>query len=45
MTVVQLPPGAITYMPRGSALELLKCKADEIMLDGPAGTGKRFLRL
>lgn len=36
----ELPPGAVVYQPRGSALELLKCKADEIMLDGPAGTGK-----
>lgn len=37
---VQLPPGAIVYFPRGSALDVLRCKVDEFMLDGPAGTGK-----
>lgn len=29
-----------TYFPRGAALDLLRCKDTEIMLDGPAGTGK-----
>lgn len=28
------------YKPKGSALELLKCKAREILIEGPAGTGK-----
>lgn len=37
---VALPPGARVYFPRGSALDVLRCKADEFMLDGPAGTGK-----
>lgn len=40
MSPVQLPPGAIVYAPRGSALDIIKCKADEVMMDGPAGTGK-----
>ncbi|EYB67032.1 hypothetical protein DEIPH_ctg052orf0028 [Deinococcus phoenicis] len=40
MTAAQLPPGARVYFPRGSALDVLRCKADEWMLDGPAGTGK-----
>lgn len=40
MTVAALPPGARVYFPRGSALEVLRCKVDEFMLDGPAGTGK-----
>lgn len=35
-----LPKGAAVYAPRGSALEILKCKDGEVMLDGPAGTGK-----
>lgn len=34
------PAGAEVYFPRGSALEALKCRADEWILDGPAGTGK-----
>lgn len=31
---------AVVYAPRGSALDVIKCRADEIMMDGPAGTGK-----
>lgn len=40
MSLAQLPPGARVYFPRGAALQLLKCKDGEVMLDGPAGTGK-----
>ncbi|WP_245808239.1 (d)CMP kinase [Deinococcus hopiensis] len=40
MTAAQLPPGARVYFPRGSALNVLRCKGDEFVLDGPAGTGK-----
>lgn len=40
MTAVQLPPGAQVFFPRGAAMDALKCKVDEFMLDGPAGTGK-----
>jgi PBSX family phage terminase large subunit len=29
-----------TYRPRGSARELFACKAPEVLLSGPAGTGK-----
>lgn len=29
-----------TYAPRGAARELLRCRADEVLLSGPAGTGK-----
>ena len=28
------------YRPRGAALDLMYCKAPEILMDGPAGTGK-----
>lgn len=28
------------YQPRGAALEAFRCKAPEVLLDGPAGTGK-----
>lgn len=28
------------YRPRGAALQVLKCKAPEVLLAGPAGTGK-----
>lgn len=28
------------YEPRGSALELMRCRAPEVLLSGPAGTGK-----
>jgi hypothetical protein len=28
------------YLPRGAALELLRCKATEVVISGPAGTGK-----
>ena len=40
-----LPEHARVYFPRGSALEVLSCKADEFMLDGPAGTGKSRVAL
>lgn len=32
--------GATYYEPHGAALELWKCKAPEILIEGPAGTGK-----
>ena len=30
----------MTYKPLGAACELFKCRAPEVLLDGPAGTGK-----
>jgi PBSX family phage terminase large subunit len=33
-------PGERPYAPRGAALELMYCKAREVLLSGPAGTGK-----
>lgn len=33
-------PGNKAYEPRGGAKELFYCKADEILIEGPAGTGK-----
>lgn len=33
-------PNANPYEPRGAAEALMYCKADEILLEGPAGTGK-----
>ena len=45
MTAATLPPGARVYFPRGSALDVLRCKVDEFMLDGPAGTGKSRVAL
>lgn len=38
--MIVLPAGARVYFPRGAALELLRCRESEVMLDGPAGTGK-----
>jgi PBSX family phage terminase large subunit len=36
-----MPPAAANvYAPRGSALEVLKAKDPEVLLSGPAGTGK-----
>jgi len=35
-----LPPGAHVYAPRGSARDIFYARDDEVMLDGPAGTGK-----
>lgn len=35
-----LPAGAQVYFPRGAALDVMRCRDDEVMLDGPAGTGK-----
>ncbi|MFC6591688.1 phage terminase large subunit [Deinococcus lacus] len=37
---LQLPAKARIYAPRGAALELLRNHDGELMLDGPAGTGK-----
>ncbi len=33
-------PGATAYTPRGGALELFYCREREVLIDGPAGTGK-----
>lgn len=30
---------------RGAALEVMKCRADEVLIEGPAGTGKSFAAL
>lgn len=30
----------IDYEPKGAALELLDCQAPEVLIEGPAGTGK-----
>lgn len=45
MTAATLPPGARVYFPRGSAMDALRCKVDEFMIDGPAGTGKSRVAL
>ncbi|UQN04852.1 phage terminase large subunit [Deinococcus sp. QL22] len=36
----QFPPGALVYEPFGSARELFFARESEVVLDGPAGTGK-----
>lgn len=33
-------PTVVRYEPRGAARDLFACRADEVVLDGPAGTGK-----
>lgn len=35
----------IRYTPRGGALQLMKCKDREILIEGPAGTGKSLVCL
>ncbi len=40
-----IPTNANVYFPRGSALAALRCKLDEFLLDGPAGTGKSRVAL
>lgn len=34
------PAGAHVYTPRGTALEAMHCRDDELLVSGPAGTGK-----
>lgn len=38
--MTQPTPAQRPYQPFGAALQLFYCKADEVLLDGPAGTGK-----
>lgn len=38
--IAQLPEGSRAYAPRGAALEVFRDRSGEIILDGPAGTGK-----
>ena len=41
--MVEAPPGTPgAYEPRGAALALWKCKAPELVVAGPAGTGKTY---
>jgi len=35
-----IDPGSMLYQPRGAARELFPCRALEVLLEGPAGTGK-----
>lgn len=37
---VTIPAGAPIYEPRGASLDLFHCRADEVVIYGPAGTGK-----
>lgn len=37
---VEIPPGALVYQPFGAAYELFFAREPEVVLDGPAGTGK-----
>jgi len=37
-----LPPQEVTFRPRGDAVTLLESRDDEILLEGPVGTGKSF---
>lgn len=40
ISMLVLTPGHKAYQPRGGALDLFYCKNDEILIEGPAGTGK-----
>lgn len=40
MTALTVPAGSSLYAPRGAAIQLWQCRDGEVMLDGPAGTGK-----
>lgn len=40
MTALEVDELQHTYEPRGAARELLRCRAGEVLLSGPAGTGK-----
>jgi hypothetical protein len=43
LRIIELPAGpGEGYQPKGSALELWRCKAHEVMIAGPAETGKTF---
>src|SRR5690349_1412420 len=36
---------AVTVHPYGAAAELLRCRDKEVLIEGPAGTGKSFMAL
>lgn len=38
--VAEAPPSAALYRPRGAALDLMYERAPEVLIEGPAGTGK-----
>lgn len=38
--VATLPPNVVAYQPRGAALDLLYAHEPEVLIEGPAGTGK-----
>lgn len=40
MSVTALPKLVHTYIPRGSAIEVFESRAPELLVSGPAGTGK-----
>ncbi len=40
MKMIDLKPENRPYRPRGAAADVFKCKDQEILLEGPAGTGK-----
>lgn len=43
--ILEDPPDGTGYEPRGAARKLWKCKAHEVMLSGPAETGKTLCSL
>lgn len=40
-----LAPAVVRYAPRGAARDLFTCRDGEVLLDGPAGTGKSLAAL
>ncbi len=40
MSVAPLPVECRAYQPRGAARDLFHCRAGEVLIEGPAGTGK-----
>ena len=42
VTSVQRPRQRVAYAPRGGAKQLLECRDDEVLLEGPVGTGKSY---
>lgn len=36
------PDNVVTFWPRGAARELLECRDEEVLIEGPAGTGKSY---
>lgn len=43
--IATLDPRTRPYQPRGAALSLFYCQADEVLIEGPAGTGKTIALL